>query len=166
MDRYFLFFKYNDCRNTINYEEQPVIYYLYALVFEKTARIIYKMLQVFTLWKSVSLNAFLFQPVNCSVVCLLSKFAKDIKTISWMVQWEKKKTEVTINQEGILMNEIGKDLVVKWWTQKNLETSKISAEIFCLILIGCGRVKWWLDSILFYPESFQLWINVLTKTSS
>ena len=30
-----------------------------------------------------------------------------------MVQREKKKTEVTIHQEGILMDETGKDLVVK-----------------------------------------------------
>ena len=34
----------------------------------------------YSLCEKVSLNAFLFQPVNCSVVCLLSKFAKDIKT--------------------------------------------------------------------------------------
>ena len=84
--------------------------------------------------KSVSLTAFVFQPVNCSLVCLLSKCSSDIKTIFW---------NETIEQFGERRKNRGNNI-----SGRN---------------IGCGRVKWWLDSILFYRESFQLrmWLQKL-----
>lgn len=53
---------------------------------------------------------------NLSIVQLSASCQSLLKILKRYPEWfseRRKKTEVTIHQEGILMDEIGKDLVVK-----------------------------------------------------